>query len=224
MPRKTPRHLSLTAELVDRADLQIAACEAIRSWANEGSLANKLRQTETITEQFLSRWLGLWRLARANPLNLRTGLVQSLNESVRPRIMKSSAEELPALVSTLAAELQDGGMATGRQTSLVSKFAFSLRPEVIVPYDSTVRAALGILFGQRLKEHDYATYLAKFGESAKVISHALDDHGLVEKLRPRWSGAMSETLFRLRAADKYCMLVGGFPREKMARGCGDCCE
>ncbi len=63
----------------------------------------------------------------------------------------------------------------------------------------------------------YPAYLAAFHRFADTFSAHLDETGVAEAMRGDWAPVMSERLFRMRAADKYFMLLGGFPVERMAR-------
>ena len=140
-----------------------------------------------------------------------------ISSSSRPALIAAPEERLPALIPELARGLEAAGATKGEQTSLVSKFAFSLRPEVIVPYDKRARQGLGEMFGRRLPDHDYPAYLAAFHRFAESFSAHLDETGVTAAMRDDWAPVMSERLFRMRAADKYFMLLGGFPVELMAR-------
>ena len=64
----------------------------------------------------------------------------------------------------------------------MSKFAFSLRPEVIVPYDKRARQGLGAMFGRRLPDHDYPAYLAAFHRFADAFSAHLDETGVTRRV------------------------------------------
>lgn len=203
---------------LDMNHLEVAARSAIRTWdGEEGALSREMRATDTVSEAFLSRWLGRWMLARSNPTRLRAALAGQLETVVRPALIAAKDAELAGLVPVLASGLLEAGATTGLQTSLVSKFAFSLRPEVIVPYDKRARLGLGEMFGRRLPDHDYPAYLAAFHRFASYFSAHLDETGVAAAVRTDWEPVMSERLFRMRAADKYFMLLGGFPVERMAR-------
>lgn len=203
---------------LDRSHLEVAARSAIRTWAGgEGRMSREIREMSVIDEAFLRRWLGLWMLARSNARVYRPRLAAELGAMVRPALIAAPEERLPALIPELARSLEAAGASNGVQTSLVSKFAFSLRPEVIVPYDRRAREGLGEMFGRRLPDHDYPAYLAAFHRFAEAVSAHLDRTGVTEAMRDEWAPVMSERLFRMRAADKYFMLLGGFPVERMAR-------
>ena len=57
---------------LDMHHLEVAARSAIRTWAGgEGRMSREIRELGVIDEAFLSRWLGLWMLARSNPTPYR---------------------------------------------------------------------------------------------------------------------------------------------------------
>lgn len=198
--------------------LDVAARAAIRTWAGkEGTLSRELQAQGPSSEEFLRAWLGWWMLARANPIPYRPWLATQLQTVVRPQVLHASDVRLPPLVVSLAESLREARATRGLQTSLVSKFAFSLRPESIVPYDRRARLGLSEMFGCRLADHDYPGYLTAFHRFSNDFSRHLDETGTTRALRSEWSPVMSETLFRMRASDKYVMLLGGFPVERMNR-------
>jgi hypothetical protein len=197
--------------------LRVAARSAVRNWAGEeGALSRDMRAMGPISEAFLRRWLGRWRLARSNPTRLRSQLARQLEGVVRSAVIEADETDLPTRIPDLAAGLKEAGATRGLQTSLVSKFAFSLRPEVIVPYDRRARLGLAKLLGYRLPDHDYPAYLAAFQQFVVDFSAHLDANGVTAEMRPEWRSVMSERLFRMRAADKYFMLLGGFSVDRMA--------
>ena len=203
---------------LDLHHLEVAARSAIRTWAGgEGRMSREIRELGAIDEAFLRRWLGLWMLARSNPTPYRPLLAGELGTVVRPALIAAPEEQLPALVSDLARGLKAAGATRGLQTSLVSKFAFSLRPEVIVPYDKRARQGLGEMFGRRLPDHDYPAYLAAFDQFYSAFSVHPDVIEITEAMRDDWATVMSERLFLRRTADKYFMLLGGFSVVAMAR-------
>lgn len=203
---------------LDVSHLEVAARSAIRTWAGgEGRMSREIQNLGVIDEAFLRRWLGLWMLARSNPRAYRPRLAAELGAVVRPTLIEAPEERLPVLIPELARGLEAAGATKGVQTSLVSKFAFSLRPEVIVPYDKRAREGLGKMFGRRLPDHDYPAYLSAFDQFVSAFSVHLDETGIAEAMRDDWAPVMSERLFRMRAADKYFMLLGGFSVERMAR-------
>jgi hypothetical protein len=213
-----PMRQPLTVEYPDKhsEDLLLACRTAVQAWQGpEGDLSRELQSTKNITEDFLRSWLGYWMLARSNPRDYRADLAHFLTQSARPRIRSASDEELPALIEVLTVEMQRARATATLQTSLMSKFSFSLRPEIIVPYDRRARLSLSRMFGETLEDHDYLSYLSRFHRFADEVSQRLDQSGFTRNYKPDW---MSEQLFKMRTADKYFMLQGGFSRERMARG------
>lgn len=201
---------------INNTQIDVAANAAIKTWAGgEGEMSKQLRQTEIITEEFLKSWLHLWMLARSNPIKFRERLAEFLTKIARPTVLSTEESLLPACISSLTEDMKMSGATKGLQTSLMSKFAFSLRPEIIVPYDKRARIGLEKVFGKRLLEHDYVAYLQAFREYSNHVSSYLSSTGKVMELRSQWEPIMSEKLFRIRTADKYFMLVGGFSEEQM---------
>ena len=107
--------------------------------------------------------------------------------------------------------MQAANAAKDRQTSLMSKFAFSLRPEALVPYDKRARAGIRSAIGARVIEHDYVDYMDKFNTHIlPAAENALDTHNISEKLIADWQPIMTKKLFVRRTADKLFMVLGGF--------------
>lgn len=201
---------------ISNSQVDIAASAAIKTWAgSEGEMSKNLRQSKTITEDFLRGWLSLWMLARSNPKLHREQLATFLTKVARPAILSTEEDLLPACITKLTKDMKASGASRGLQTSLMSKFAFSLRPEVIVPYDRRARIGLGKLFAKRIREHDYVAYLSTFHEYSDHVSLFLDSTGKTDAFRTQWECVMSERLFKVRTADKYFMLLGGFSEKKM---------
>ena len=199
-------------------NLELAAKEAIRTWIlSEKKLSGQLLNISEITEDILKQWLGYWMLARSNPTYLRAELAKQLNELVRPSILNSSNEDLPLQIQFLTEELKKRNATKGKQTSLVSKIAFCLKPEIIVPYDKRARSGLTKVYGKKMIDHDYASYYKSFLQFKDEIDDKLEASSVLENLRSDWQSAMSENLFKARTADKFLMLIGGFSVEKMAK-------
>jgi len=66
-----------------------------------------------------------------------------------------------------------------------------------------------------LPKGDYPDHFAAFHRFAPDVYRHLDEMGITEAMRPNWEPVMSERLFKMRTADKYLMLLGGFPVEQM---------
>jgi len=129
---------------LNRHYLEVAARAAIRNWVEaEGVLAAELREPIPITHDLLSRWLHRWNLARANANTLRPLLLAKLNDVVRPEFLRAPVDQLPSIVVETAIALEQARETKGKQISMMSKFAFSLRPEDVVPSDKWAHQGLG---------------------------------------------------------------------------------
>ena len=113
--------------------------------------------------------------------------------------------------------LHEAGATRGRQTSLVSKFAFCLRPEMIVPYDQHAKRALKIAYETQITDHDYETYYELFLLLQTSVSNELEASGISKRLEESWAPNMTKKLFHARTADKFLMLLGGFSADAMQR-------
>ena len=204
--------------VINFTNLQLAAKAAIQTWTLKEEEISKQTLTVTrITEDFLQRWLGYWMLARSNPRSLRASLAEGLNDKVRPILIDSVMSDLPSQIPSLANMLYEAGATRGIQTSLVSKFAFCLRPEIIVPYDQHAKRALKIAYETQITDHDYETYYGLFSRLKDSVSEELDASGIAKRLEEYWAPNMTKKLFHARTADKFLMLLGGFSVDAMQR-------
>ena len=204
--------------VVNFTNLQLAAKAAIQTWAlKEEEIARQTMTVIRINETFLQSWLGYWMLARSNPRSLRAPLAEGLNDKVRPTLIDSVVPDLPSQIPILAKILHEAGATRGLQTSLVSKFAFCLRPETIVPYDQHAKRALKIAYETQITDHDYETYYGLFSRLKDSVSEELDASGIAKRLEEYWAPKMSKKLFQARTADKFLMLLGGFSANAMQR-------
>jgi len=196
--------------------LNIAAKAAINCWqGNEGSLSKRIQESLAIDTDLLRHWLGTWMLARSNPKVLRKTLAEQLT-SLKVTIAGTEPDKLPGLISDFANSLHLSSATKGVQTSLVSKFVFSIQPESIYPYDARARKGFEALYNTKIKNHDYSSYFAAF----EILQHEVDnelDKNMLYDLTNYWQPVMSETLFRKRTADKYMMLLGGFNASSMSQ-------
>ena len=201
---------------MNEAHLNIAAKAAINCWqGNEGRLSKGIQESLVIDTDLLRHWLGTWMLARSNPKVLRKTLAEKLT-SLKGTIAATEPDRLPGLISDFANSLHLSSATRGVQTSLVSKFAFSVQPEFIYPYDARARKGLEALYNIKIKNHDYSSYFAAF----EILQHEVDnelDKNMLYDLTSSWQPVMSETLFRKRTADKYMMLLGGFNASLMSQ-------
>jgi len=195
--------------------LNIAAEAAINCWqGNEGTFSKRIQESLVIDTDLLTHWLGTWMLARSNPRVLRKTLAEQLT-SLKVTISDTEPDRLPRLISDFANSLHLSSATKGVQTSLVSKFAFSIQPESIYPYDARARKGFEALYNIKIKNHDYSSYFDTF----KILQHEVDnqlDKNMLKDLTNYWQPVMSEALFRKRTADKYMMLLGGFNASSMS--------
>ena len=202
--------------------LVIAAGEAILQWINkEQTLIQKLKSSETMTLDDLKKWLGYWMLARGNPVNQRDDLLKGINEFLRPSILSFSDDELPKQIYSMAKQLKRLGSTTSIQTSLVSKFAFCMRPELIVPIDERARTGLALMYGKRIGAHNYESYFESFLLFKRETAAEMQGSNLLDDLKPYWKKHMSVDLFLSRTTDKFLMLEGGFNVKSMEKNVGD---
>jgi hypothetical protein len=200
---------------MDKAEL--AARAAVACWAgSEGRNAAAIRGSESLNAEILGKFLNAWMLARGNPLSRRNELVSFVNRRVLPalREIRDVSEEAYLVVEKLS-ELSVTEEATrGRPTSMLSKLAHAVNPEIFVPYDHRVRKALREI-DKGVRAHHYRDYMAA------VLS---EKPGFVQELKRRKLSAeslnaknMSQPLFEMRALDKWLMLCGGFSPVRMER-------
>ena len=213
---KMPSNLNVNYET-----LVACAKAAILRWSGpEGTRATALQQGCTIDKEFTRQWLTYWGLSRAVPTRYDNVVVDFLRDNARPKIINEKEDTLAELVQTLVLDLEDASRivvlkpkqnALGKQTSLMSKFAFSLRPEALIPYDKWARDGIKSAIGARVNDHDYVDYMEKFNTHILVAAEtALDKHNISEKLIADWQPIMTKKLFVRRTADKLFMVLGGF--------------
>ena len=149
--------------------LKLAAQEAKYQWErDEGRLATRLQSGPDISVPDLKEWLTKWKLARANPVNYREALARELQKA-REELRDTDAIELPMAVEELSTALNENNASPTRQTSLASKFVFSLFPGSIPPYDQFGQQGLRSVFGYAIKPHDYSRYFKLFMEFHKAL-------------------------------------------------------
>ncbi len=198
---------------------ELAARSAVASWFNkEGPLAIDIQTAQTIQEPLVKQWLTYWMVARTAKKEKRAHLCEFLGEAKKslsnPALTGAKAF---SLVETLAVEGKRLGIFNGRPTSLVSKFAFSCRPEIFSPYDRLARAGLKKL-GHSIIAHDYRGYMQAFDEERKKFSNQVRNSRLTATaLVYRSQSTMTQHLFEMRACDKRLMLLGGFSEKQMAQ-------
>jgi hypothetical protein len=192
----------------------IAARAAIATWfGNEGKTAEKIHH-QPVELDLLKSWLSLWILARTVGSGRREAIRDFLNHTARGKLLDPSAS--CETVEQLSSQVKTDGILPGRPTSLISKFAFMLRPENFVPYDAHVRGALKKL-GYRVKAHHYCDYLRGFRLAQETIVERCRAAGLTPT-KLRYQGkTLDNALFDARLADKRLMLQGGFSASRMKK-------
>ena len=197
---------------VDCETLRKCADGAILRWnAAEGKLAKELQEGCDIDYEFLTKFQQVWQLNRIFSTDYRTKVATFLRDRARPAIQVEKESMLPTLVQKLVLEMVDAKAAPNKQTSLMSKFAFSLRPEALVPYDARARDGIKNAIGSKIVEHDYVDYIGKFNDHIlPAAEQALESYQLFDKLSDKWRPTMSRELFIRRTADKLFMVLGGF--------------
>ncbi|QGM21464.1 hypothetical protein GJ672_03725 [Spiribacter sp. 2438] len=202
-------------ELDDRW-LELAAQEARYQWeGDEGRLAKWLQSAPDISEQGLRKWLTKWKLARVNPLLYREVLARELQKA-REELRNTGARDLPKAVGKLSTALKENGASPTRQTSLASKFVFSLFPGSIPPYDQFGRQGLGAFFEDDIEAHDYSQYFKLFMKFHEALCSNNRAEKVIAQRLPKNSSYLSQVL-RMRFADKCLMLIGGFDPKRMER-------
>jgi hypothetical protein len=192
----------------------IAARAAIATWfGNNGQTAEKI-QHQPVDLAVLKSWLSFWILARTVGSGRREAIRDFLNHTARGKLLEPSAS--CETVEQLSAQVKTDGIMPGRPTSLISKFAFTLRPESFVPYDRRVRGALNAL-GYRVKAHHYCDYLRGFRLAQETIVERCRATGL-SPAKLRYQGkTLDNALFDARLAYKRLMLQGGFSASRMKK-------
>lgn len=199
---------------------ELAARAAIANWrGKEGAQARELQSIGQFDQDRLKRFLSQWGLARSNPNATRAGLLEFLNQHAIPALRLGKEGYAPQseayqTIDQLAQFGKDLKLTNGKQTSLLSKLGLSLCPEIFIPYDSTVRAAL-VAVGKRVRDHAYSEYMDAVMSEKPAFDRALRDKNLTPTALS--AADMSPLLFEMRALDKRLMLRGGFNPEKMAR-------
>ena len=165
----------------------------------------KIQSAKPLDEKTVSRWKMEWNLRT----NVRAGKLAGCLDDFRARL-ESQKEDLPEIIQE--AESTRGGFCgyPARATSILSRFAFALYPEVAAPADQYTRRGLFQLSGISLVnlDRDYPLYFREFDLIADRCCRELHRMGETEALRPFWAPIMSEDLFVRRTADKLLTYLG----------------
>ena len=215
---------------------EVALASAVATWLlAQGKWSIQLQESPFNPVDF-DNWLRYWMLSRFMPESHILISRTFLNlPSTRGRLLKcpARAAEMGRLVSELVDAL---AQKCGRQyTSIVSKYAHTLRPAVFTPYDRRAKQALRNA-GFRCPDHDYAAFCEGFAKRKSELRKDLRTRGIGTseicqikndavraarecglKLDPRVFKELSASLIWSRFTDKLLMLEGGFSEEKMAK-------
>lgn len=196
---------------------ELAARAAVACWnGSEGRNAGAIRAVNPLDLDTLTLFLNAWMLARGNPLPRRPGLLSFLNAHAMPalRAVDQASDDAYRIIEKLSFKAVSEQATRGRPTSMLSKLAHAVSPLVFIPYDSRVQKALRAV-SKGVKAHYYCDYMRAVLSEKPAFDRELRQRGLsVESLR---ATGMSQTLFEMRALDKWLMLRGGFSATRMER-------
>src|SRR5262249_28819524 len=115
---------------------QLAAKIAVYEWLNkEGQFAKAIQNEHPLQLKLFNQWLHKWNLLQWVPSGTKRELLGFL-DAAKPQLTSAQAgREAYELVQELVRQAQEEGLVRGRQTSLMSKFAFSCNPKTFAPYD-----------------------------------------------------------------------------------------
>lgn len=197
---------------------ELAARCAVMIWfKKEGPLVQSVQVAEYLDQPLVKRWLSYWMVARTVSRQNRAGLSDFLHNA-KSRLICPSPISTDAF--SIVEELADEGgrlpVFNGRPISLVSKFAFSCRPDLFSPTDSRARKGLGAL-GYRVKAQDYVGFMQAFNEQKIDFAKKCWRAGIVPENLIFNGNVMPNALFERRSCDRYLMLLGGFSEELMRK-------
>lgn len=205
---------SLTKEIA-----MISCKAAIAEILNgEGDISRQAQQRIFFDEAFAKKWLTYWMLQRTVKKHHQATLAEFMTEVMKPTILSASDDHAKIIVVNLAKQLKSREITSGIATSLASKFAFSLKPEVYVPYDKRAREGIRNFNGIKIQDHDYGSYLDIFFEFVVAFKLFLSNCGLIAEVQDllRMNPSVQEGVFFYRSADKALMLMGGFNQNRMS--------
>ena len=155
-------------------------------------------------------------LARTVPRPMREKLATFL-EFAKSKILDASEETLFKEIEELVPQAQNEVGLTGKPTSMMSKFAFSLRPDICSPYDARAREALrkDTQIAYKGLDHDYVSYMDAY---TRFKAELIASNVLIHPMDYTYKGiSLNENLFWSRVADKYLMVLGGFNIETIRK-------
>ncbi|WP_404515549.1 hypothetical protein [Bradyrhizobium ottawaense] len=196
---------------------ELAARAAVACWnGSEGRNAAAIRDANPLDSASLTDFLNAWILARANPYSRRPALLAFLNSYAMPvlRAIKQPSDQAYLLIESLSRLAVAEQATRGRPTSMLSKLGHAVSPSVFVPYDSRVQKALRAA-GKGVRAHNYSDYMQAVLSEKPAFDQELRRRGLgADNLK---AAGMTQSLFEMRALDKWLMLRGGFNASRMER-------
>jgi len=197
--------------------LSIAAHFAVLKWMDGEERAVEEVQDRPIDAAVLNRWMRAWGLGLIGVNRLQLAAHLENRSPVIVEDLQQGQRNVPAIVAREVQTLIDRGIAAHPETSLMSKFVFSLRPDLGVPIDRYVRRGIRHRHpGPVTGNHGYAIYFGLFNRFLEECREAVQAAGLVQAFQPMLdAGFMTENMFTRRTADKYLWLLGKFPAETL---------
>lgn len=217
---------------------EVALRSAILLWlTREGRNSDRLRRMRHFDALQLDRWLADWMLARSVPRRVRPKLLSFLNKTAISRLLNCHRANNTSwrIVEDLACKAKHAAYLNGQPTSLISKLAFSLQPKIFAPYDARVRCALRQA-GYKVPDHQYCNYMTCFVRETEKLIEELRRSGVTDTTLQMFAAFivnqliesgdntnqalcenLDQDLIKLRYADKYLMLNGGFNLDRMKR-------
>jgi len=196
---------------------ELAARAAVACWnGSEGRNAAAIRDADPLDSAALTGFLNAWMLARANPLPRRAALLAFLNGYAMPalREFNQPSEQAYSVIESLSRQSVAEQATRGRPTSMLSKLGHAVSPSVFIPYDSRVQKALRAV-GKGVRAHNYCDYMQAVLSEKPAFDQELRRRGLAADTLK--ATGMTQSLFEMRALDKWLMLRGGFSASRMER-------
>ena len=195
--------------------LLLSCFEASRAWVageREDVQSFRKKSSDGLSESEFHRFLIRWRVMRNSLPSRRSDLLRLLCDEA-PRL-ESGTE-----VKKLAEKAQDKEMTTmssnGNRilpTSLISKVAFCINPQIFAPMDTLSNRGIKRTVGTSVDRHDYPKYLEEFKKVHDKVSCHLTKKSWTSatfKFGDKEDNVLTE-IFSRRVTDKYLMLFGSF--------------
>ncbi|MCY4149085.1 MAG: hypothetical protein OXF73_07020 [Gammaproteobacteria bacterium] len=197
--------------------LHIAAPFAVYQWVNgERRAVDDVRDIRKPLQDVFLNWLRVWRVGRGMSEPTCMELARELDGCRHYLLTLDHNQDLKALPTWVEGHrkqlMLDINDINRQETSLLSKFVFSLRPDIGVPIDKYVREGIRLYDGgQEIERHEYVNYFYRFNQFFQEFDQALTNTVLVDTARNFWQDppySMEMPIFRRRAADKYLWMLG----------------